>query len=109
MKIRFHLDESVQLKIVKPLRARGIDVSTPKDAGLLSAPDEAHLFYGQADGRVVVAHDDDYLVLHENSFAHAGIAYSHQGKYGTGELLHVLVLLHSCYTAEEMVNRREFL
>ena len=88
MTIRFHLDESVSLRIVRALRDRVIDVTTPADVGLLSAIDEHHLSFAHSAGRVLVAHDDDYIRLHSQSTNHAGIAYCHQSKYSAAELLH---------------------
>ena len=109
MTIRFHLDESVSLRIVRALRDRVIDVTTPADVGLLSATDEHHLSFAHSAGRVLVAHDDDYIRLHSQSTNHAGIAYCHQSKYSAAELLQQLLLLHACYDAAEMVGRLEYL
>lgn len=109
MTIRFHLDESVSLRIVRPLRDRDIDVTTPTDAGLLSATDEEHLAFADANGRVVVAHDNDYVRLHASGTQHSGIAYCHQSKYSVGELLQSLMLLHACYDADDIVGRLEYL
>ena len=75
MTIRFHLDESVSLRIVRALRDRVNDVTTPADVGLLSATDEEQLSFAHLDGRVLVAHDDDYIRLHSQMTNHAGIAY----------------------------------
>ena len=51
--IRFHLDEHCSHAIAAGLRRRGVDVTTATDAGLLRAPDEQHLAFGLAEGRVV--------------------------------------------------------
>jgi len=107
--IRFHLDESVRLTIVRPLRERGIDVTSSQGARLLEAADEDHLAFAAANGRVLVTHDDDFLRIHSEGTEHAGILYSHQQKYGTSELLQALILLHGCISAEEMKNRIEWL
>lgn len=107
--IRLHLDESVTVAIVAPLRGRGISVTTSTEAGLIGAADEQQLGFASANGRVLVTHDDDFLRLHHSGTSHAGIGYCHQAKYSVGELLQVLVLLHGCIAAEEIQNRVEFL
>lgn len=66
-RIQFHLDESVTLGIVRPLRDRGIDITAPADAGLLRGSDEEHLLYATEGARVVVTHDNDFLALHSNT------------------------------------------
>ena len=76
--IRFHLDESVTLAIVRPLRQRGIDVTTPAGEGLLEATDEAHLDFARSHDRVLVTHDADFLRLHTSGTEHAGVLYCHQ-------------------------------
>lgn len=109
MTIRFHLDEHIHQGIAVGLRARGIDVTTPVDANLLGAGDAEHMAFALQDNRVVVTHDDDYLALHAEGVSSAGIAYCHRLKYSVGGLLQALLLVHACYTAEEMLNRVEHL
>lgn len=107
--IRFHLDEHMPTAIALGLRRRGIDVTTTADAGLSGADDDHHLSFAFSQGRVVVTHDDDFLVLHSRGVRHKGIAYCRQGSRSVSELLRLLLLLHECLTPEEMENRLEFL
>jgi hypothetical protein len=107
--IRYHFDEHIPTAVAIGLRRRGIDVTTTSDVGLSGAEDEAHLAFAVSQGRVIVTHDDDFLVLHARGVRHAGIAYCHQGGRSVGELLRSLLLLHECLTPEEMENRLEFL
>ena len=107
--IRFHLDEHIPTAVALGLRRRGIDVTTTADAELCGADDEAQMARAASQGRVIVTHDDDFLVLHSRGVRHAGIAYSHQGSRSVGELLQLLLLVHECFTPEEMENRLEFL
>jgi predicted nuclease of predicted toxin-antitoxin system len=109
MTIRFHLDESVSVALVRPLRQRGIDITTPGDANLLGASDEEQLAFASGENRVLVAHDRDYLWLHHEGIEHAGILYCHQSKYSIGELVQLLLLAHTCYTYEEMRGRVEYI
>jgi hypothetical protein len=52
--IRSHLDENCDPRIAAGLRLHGVDVTTTADAGLLHAPDETHLAFAVAQGRVIV-------------------------------------------------------
>jgi len=109
MALRYHLDESVSPRILRPLRDRGVNTTSAADASLISASDEKHLAFSREYRRVVVAHDDDYLRLHSQGVKHCGIAYCHQAKYSVGELLRILLLLSACYESNEMDSRVEYL
>lgn len=107
--IRFHLDENIDPAIAHGLRRHGIDVTVASDAGLLGATDEEHLAFAHAARRVLVTHDDDYLVLHRQGFPHAGIAYCHPAALGIGDILRGLLLIWGVMVPEEMQNHVEFL
>jgi predicted nuclease of predicted toxin-antitoxin system len=107
--LRFHLDENVDVAIAKGLRLRGIDVTTPGDVGLLSADDGNHLSFAATEERVLVTHDDDFLILASLGASHSGIAYCHPKSRSTGELVRYLDIVAQCLTAEEMIGRVEFL
>ncbi|MEO8496798.1 MAG: DUF5615 family PIN-like protein [Planctomycetota bacterium] len=107
--IRLHLDESVTVAFVASLRGRGIDVTASVDAGLVGASDEQQLRFASSQGRVLITHDDDFLRMHHAGASHAGIGYCHQSKYSVGELLQILLLLHACVDAEEIVDCVEYL
>ncbi len=109
MKIRFHLDEHIHPGIAIGLRARGIDVTTTTDAHLSGHDDLDHLEFCRRDSRVIVTHDDDFVKLHAHEADHSGIVYCRQTKYGIGELLRLLLLVHACYDQEGMRGRVEFL
>lgn len=53
-KIKFYLDEHVPRAVVQGLRERGVDIKTVGEAGLLSAPDTAHLQRARAERRVIL-------------------------------------------------------
>ncbi len=72
---RFHLDESVTTEIADGLRKRDRDCTTPKEAGLLSAPDLDHLAYALKEGRIMITRDRDFVVLSAEGVEHAGIIY----------------------------------
>lgn len=71
--IRFHLDEVCDPRIAAGLRRRGVDVTTAADAGLLGAPDTAHMAFAWRQARVIVTHDADFLRLHAGGAEHAAL------------------------------------
>jgi predicted nuclease of predicted toxin-antitoxin system len=107
--IRFHLDEHISAHIAQGLRRRNIDVTTTADAGLVGASDGAQLEFATSSGRIVVTQDDDFLRLHGQGVAHAGIAYCQQQSTSVGEMLRRLILIYDLLSPEEMVGRVEFL
>lgn len=107
--IRFHLDESVETAVARGLRARGIDVTTAAEAGLLSAPDEQHLAFALTQNRVLVTHDADFLRLHAAGTPHAGIAFCHSKARTIGEIVRSLVLVHECLSQDDITGNVEWL
>lgn len=91
------------------LRLRGVDVSTAEGVGLLRARDERHLAFALAEQRVVVTHDADFLRLHAQGVAHAGIAYCHSGLRSIGQIVAALVVLWESRDADSMRNQVEFI
>lgn len=109
MKIRFHLDEHIHPGIANVLRARGVEVTTAHDVHISGDDDLDHVEFCRRDSRVIVTHDADFVKLHAQSSDHFGIVYCHQTKYGIGEHLRLLLLVHACYDHEGMRGRVEFL
>lgn len=108
--IRFHLDEHCPHAVALGLRRHGIDVTTATDAGLLRAPDEHHIAFGVAEGRVIFTRDEDYLVLNARGVAHRGIVYGHpQKRLSIGEIIHALVLIWEVYDPDEVAGRVEYI
>ena len=105
--IRFHLDEHIHPGIADGLRRRTVDVTTTREADLEGADDEAHLAYAHTAGRVLVTHDEDFLRLHQQGVAHAGMVYCHQ-RQALGDLLHHLVLLWEVLDPQEMHKQVEY-
>ena len=104
-RIRFHLVEHVAPAVASGLRARGLDVTTTAEAGLLGADDQQQLAYIQAAGRVMVTHDQDFLVLAAEGVEHPGICYCHQQSRSVRHIIKMRCLLHECFTAEAIENR----
>lgn len=108
-RIRYHLDENVDLAVAEGLRRRGVDVTTTHDAGLLEAPDDQQFAYALAEGRTLVTQDDDFLATAKRGASHAGIAYCHPESRSIGQIIAALMLIRDCLTPEEMQDHVEFL
>jgi predicted nuclease of predicted toxin-antitoxin system len=107
-KLRFYLNESVNIAVANGLRRRGIEAISSKDAGNLGLSDEEQLNYAIRKGFVIVTHDTDFLAMTMN-FEHKGIVYVHQQKYGVGDLVRRLKLLWEIADSENLLNHVEFL
>jgi uncharacterized protein with PIN domain len=109
MRIRFHLDENVNSVIADALRAAGIDVTVPSEAGLIGAEDLEHLEFCRSEKRVIVTHDGDFLRLNRSGFAHWGIAYSPSRRRTPSQIIKALTLLWETCEADDMQNCVEYL
>jgi len=67
--IKFHLDENVSNAISNGLRARGIDVTTTPEQGLIAETDEVQLEFARSQGRVIFTQDTDFLRLNHSCYA----------------------------------------
>lgn len=106
--IRFYLDENIPVVIADQLRRRGIEVVTVRDLGLRGETDDNHLQHAAKMGYVLCTHDSDFIELAKQGHAHAGIVWGRPDKHGIGEWVKYLELLHSVYSAEDMVNTIEY-
>ena len=115
MTIRLYFDEdSMWQALVTALRARGIDVQTALEAMMIERPDEDHLAYATAQGRVLCSFNvGDFYRLHTYYMtqhqSHAGMVLARQQQYAVGEYMRRVLRLMAHLTAAEMHNRVEFL
>lgn len=107
-KIKFYLDESVNIAVVNGLRRRGIEVVSAAEVHNLGLSDDAQLKYAVNNDLVIVTHDADFLSIAIN-LEHKGIAYAHLQKYRIGDLIRKLKLLWEISNQKEMLNHVEFL
>lgn len=113
--IKLYLDEDVMLNtLVSALRARGVDVLTAYEAGMIHREDADHLAFSTTVGRVLHSFNvRDYLALHSsilsNGEHHSGIILSHQQRFPIGEHLRRILRIVSAKTADEMIDTVEFL
>jgi hypothetical protein len=115
MTIHLSIDEEAMDKaLVQALRARSADVITALEAGMIERPDEHHLAYATAQGRVLYSFNvGDFYRLHTAFLAqgqsHAGIILAQQQRYTVGEQMRCLLRLIATKSAEDMQNQLEFL
>jgi hypothetical protein len=113
--IRLYVDEDAMDRgFVGGMRPRGFDVMTSIEAGMLGRCDEDIFSFATSLGRVVYTFNiGDFRRIHAAWLSagrqHAGIIYSHQERYSSGEQIRRVVKPASCLSAEEMLNREEFL
>ncbi len=107
-KLKFYIDESVNIAVASGLRRRGVEALSAREAGNLGLSDKEQIEYAIKNNFVIVTHDDDFLFLAEG-FKHKGIVYVHQQKYSIGELLIMLKLLWEIADSKDMLNHIEFL
>ena len=107
--LRFHLDESVSSAVAAGLRRRGIDVTTSTDSGLRRAKDEVQLEFARSQGRVLVAHDSDFLELNAAGASHTGIAYCHPRARTVGQIIRALETMNALLEPEHMIGRVQFI
>ncbi len=108
-RIRFHLDENVDLVIATALRRYDIDVTTSVDVGILASQDNIQLEYALRENRVIVTHDADFLRMASQGHDHAGIAYCRLSARSIGEIVRALRLIFEVMSPEEMWGRLEYI
>jgi predicted nuclease of predicted toxin-antitoxin system len=115
MTIRLYLDEdSMSRSLVRALRARGVDVVTALDSGMIERTDREHLDYATGKGRTLCTFNvADFYRLHGEYVAqgrsHAGIILMRQQRYTVGEQMRRILKLMAGRRAEQMRNSVEFL
>ncbi len=115
MTIRLYFDEdSMSRSLVRSLRARGIDVTTAFDEGMIEMEDSEHLEFSTQLNRVLCSHNvGDFHELHtiflNEGKIHAGIILAPQQRYSIGEQMRRLLRLIATKSAEDMKNNLELL
>ena len=107
-RIRFYLDEHIDLDIARALRRRRIDVVTAQEAGQRATDDRVLLRTAFQQGRVFVTQDADALRLAAQGEAHAGIVFARHNT-PIGVILRGLFLIYDATDAEGMRQQIEYL
>ncbi|HLF28235.1 MAG TPA: DUF5615 family PIN-like protein [Anaerolineae bacterium] len=107
-KIKFLMDEHVDVDVTRALRGRGVDVLTVQDVGLTHTDDDRIITLALEQGRVVFTQDADFLRWHQRATPHAGIAYVHR-QTPIGRIVRGLLLIYDVLTDEDIRGQIEFL
>jgi predicted nuclease of predicted toxin-antitoxin system len=111
--LAFYFDQHVPGPVAAELRRRGIDVLTTEADRTKGLPDEALLERATALNRIMVSNDDDFLVIAaqwRSSDRHfAGLIRLRDQRLPYGKLLEDLLMIAEVYSADEMVDRIEYL
>jgi hypothetical protein len=107
-------EDASEHAVVQGLRLRGIDILTTVEAGRSRATDEAQLAFAAAQGRAIYTfnvgdfarHHGDYLV---KRILHHGVIVIPDQRYSVGEKIRRVAELLRRLSAEEMMNRMEYL
>jgi hypothetical protein len=114
-RIRIQLDEDCQAHaLATALRQHGIDAQTTNQLGLGGVDDEAQLQAAAGANRVLVTNNIcDLVPLHQRWLAdgrvHSGVIVFPQQELSIGETVRRLARLIHTLSAEDMVNRLEWL
>ena len=113
--VRLYVDEDAgENAVVQGLRACGVDVLTTADADHCGATDREQLAFAAERGRAIYTFNvGDFARLHRERLLqgidHAGIVVLPDQRCSVGEKIRRIAGFLSRVTAEEMVNRIEYL
>ena len=108
-KIRFYLDENLDIEIAVQLEGYGVDVVTVRDLGYLGDDDLGHLKRAAASGRVLCTHDSDFIQLASQGIEHAGIVFGQQDSHNIGSWVKHLLSIHAVCKSDDMKNNVRYL
>ena len=113
--VGLYIDEDAEENaVMQGLRARGADLLTTSEAERCGTADREQLAFAVAQGRAIYTFNvGDFAKLHRhylrNSNDHFGIIVIPDQRYTIGEKIRRVAGLISRFTAEEMINRMEYL
>jgi hypothetical protein len=113
--VRLYADEDAgENAVVHALQARGVDVLTTIEAHQCGASDRDQLAFAVQQGRAIYTFNvGDFARLHREyllrGVEHTGIIVLPDQRCSVGEKIRRLARFVSSATAEEMLNRMEFL
>ena len=114
-RIRLYLDEDAMGRaFVQALRARGVDVRTAYEDGMIGRADADQLRWATAQQRVLYAFNVAHFYHLHAAFLtqgekHAGLILVQQQRYFLGDQIRGVLQLIAAVPAEAMENRVEFL
>lgn len=110
--IRLFTDEDIHGGLAEILRSHGFDAVSTREADRLSETDPDQLEWCHENGRAIITFNvAHFAAMHEQWLAagrhHAGVIVSNQRPIG--DLMRRVVRLARTLTAEEMIDRLEYL
>lgn len=114
-RIRLYMDEdAAETAIVNALSNADYDVLTAHQAATEGDDDQKQLKFAASEGRAIYTlNTADFAMLHAQFLAsgrsHAGIITFPEQRYGMGEKRRRLLAFLNSMTAEEMIDRIEYL
>jgi predicted nuclease of predicted toxin-antitoxin system len=112
-RLKIYTDENVDVRVAEGLRRRGVEAVSIYDEGKQGMGDDAQLAYARTLGSVIFTHDPDLIEVatevNRRGEAHQGVIFVEMHRLRVGECIRRLALYAEVVTAEEMMNRIEFL
>jgi hypothetical protein len=109
MALAYYMDVQIPSAISEGLRRCGIDVLTSQEDGTRRATDEQLLQRATALGRILVTHDEDFLVLaaawQATGWEFSGIVFAPQMGASIGRYIDDLELIAVCSDMTEMLSQ----
>ncbi|MGH2586190.1 MAG: DUF5615 family PIN-like protein [Dehalococcoidia bacterium] len=113
MSLPLYFDQHAPLPVALGLRRRGLTVHTAEADGRKNLDDEALLEHATTLGCVFVTNDRDFLAITarwlQDGRQFSGLAYYSDQNTPYRSLLDDLTLIATACTAEEMIDRIEYL
>ena len=113
--IRLYFDvDAMERAVVSGLRARGIDVITAHEAGIIDGTDDEQIEFATLKRRVLFSFNvSDFCRIHTEVLSqgksHAGMILAPQQRYSVGERIRRLLILIAARSAAVMQDQLEFL
>jgi hypothetical protein len=99
--------------VAEGLRRRGIHATSAQEEGKLGVDDMAHFVHGVKLRAAIFTHDHHLVQIALEKTArgedHCGVIFAEMHRLGLGECIKRLALCSEVLSAEEMMNRVEFL
>lgn len=113
MSLALYLETHIPFAVAEALRQRGVDCLTAEEDDASALPDPALLDRATALGRVLVTHDQDFLVegprRQQAGEFFAGIIFARHLWVSVGQLVRDLEMMAKVYDPPDLANRIEYL
>lgn len=112
-KLRIYTDENVDVRVAEGLRRRGMEATSAHDEGKLGVTDEEQFTHAASLRAAIFTHDHHFVEIalekSRQGEEHSGVLFVEMHRLRLGECIKRLALCADVLSAEEMVNRVEFL